>query len=105
MLACDAFDDCGDFLESVSCETSKTCQVRGSNPCRGAIAFLPQLVALVLLTAAPGASLARIRYIPQIVASRAVSLVGREVLRGCEVNSTVEARAHVFICEFSGFSG
>ena len=34
--AFDAFDDFSDFLESISCETSKTCQVRGSNPCRGA---------------------------------------------------------------------
>ena len=31
-----AFDDFSDFVESVSCETSKSCQVRGSNPCRGA---------------------------------------------------------------------
>src|SRR5260370_38929340 len=31
-----AFDDFSDFLESISCETSKSCQVRGSNPCRGA---------------------------------------------------------------------
>jgi hypothetical protein len=30
----DAFDDFGDFVESVSYGTSKTCQVRGSNPCR-----------------------------------------------------------------------
>jgi hypothetical protein len=31
-----AFDDFSDFVESISCETSKSCQVRGSNPCRGA---------------------------------------------------------------------
>ena len=31
--AFDAFDDFSDFVESISCETSKTCQVRGSNPC------------------------------------------------------------------------
>ena len=35
--AFDAFDDFSDFVESISCETSKSCQVRGSNPCRGAI--------------------------------------------------------------------
>src|SRR6266852_9207021 len=29
-----AFDDLSDFLGSISCETSKSCQVRGSNPCR-----------------------------------------------------------------------
>jgi len=29
-----AFDDFSDFLESISCETSEYCQVRGSNPCR-----------------------------------------------------------------------
>jgi hypothetical protein len=33
----DAFGAFGDFLESVSYVSSKTCQVpRGSNPCRGA---------------------------------------------------------------------
>jgi hypothetical protein len=31
-----ALGDFEDFLESVSYGTSKTCQVRGSNPCRGA---------------------------------------------------------------------
>ena len=31
-----AFDDFDDFVESISCESSKSCQVRGSNPCRGA---------------------------------------------------------------------
>src|SRR5262245_18961266 len=31
-----AFDDFDDFLESISCGTSKTCQVCGSNPCLGA---------------------------------------------------------------------
>jgi hypothetical protein len=30
-----AFGNFRDFLESVSCKTSKTCQARGSNPCRG----------------------------------------------------------------------
>ena len=35
--AFEAFDDFSDFVESISCETSKSCQVRGSNPCRGAI--------------------------------------------------------------------
>jgi hypothetical protein len=37
--AFEAFDDFSDFLESISCETSKTCQVRGSNPCRGATSW------------------------------------------------------------------
>jgi hypothetical protein len=32
----EAFDNFSDFVESVTCETSKICQVRGSNPCRGA---------------------------------------------------------------------
>jgi hypothetical protein len=32
--AFDAFDDFSDFVESISCETSKSCQVRGSNPCQ-----------------------------------------------------------------------
>jgi hypothetical protein len=32
----DAFDDFSDFVESTTCEASKSCQVRGSNPCRGA---------------------------------------------------------------------
>src|SRR6266436_8065960 len=38
--AFDALDDFSDFLESITCEASKTCQVRGSNPCRGAIRFI-----------------------------------------------------------------
>ena len=33
--AFDACDDFSDFVESISCETSKACQVRGSNPCWG----------------------------------------------------------------------
>src|ERR1700678_211066 len=32
----DAFGDFGDFVESVSCGTTRTCQVRVSNPSRGA---------------------------------------------------------------------
>ena len=36
MLAFEAFNDFSDLVESISCETSKTCQVRGSNPSRGA---------------------------------------------------------------------
>jgi hypothetical protein len=32
----DAFGDFEDFVESVSYGVSKTCQVRGSSPCRGA---------------------------------------------------------------------
>jgi hypothetical protein len=35
--AFEAFEDFSDFVESISCETSESCQVRGSNPCRGAI--------------------------------------------------------------------
>ena len=42
---------------------------RGSNPCRGATTFLPQLRAAVLLTAAPARSVARIPNIPQVFAS------------------------------------
>ena len=38
----EAFDDFGDFVESISCETSESCQVRGSNPCRGGIFWLQQ---------------------------------------------------------------
>jgi hypothetical protein len=37
--AFDAFDDFCNLLESTSCETSESCQVRGSNPCRGASLF------------------------------------------------------------------
>ena len=29
----EAFDDLSDFVESISCEPSESCQVRGSNPC------------------------------------------------------------------------
>ena len=38
--AFDAFDDFIDFVESTSSEPSKSCQVRGSNPCRGATTLL-----------------------------------------------------------------
>ena len=34
-----AFGDFDDFVESVSYGVFKTCQVRGSNPCRGATYF------------------------------------------------------------------
>jgi len=36
--AFEAFDDFSDFVESASRETSRSFQVRGPNPCRGAIA-------------------------------------------------------------------
>ena len=39
MPAFGAFEDFYDFLESITCEASKTCQVCGSNPCRGAKEF------------------------------------------------------------------
>ena len=32
----DAFDDFNNIVESIGCEISECCQVRGSNPCRGA---------------------------------------------------------------------
>ena len=36
----DAFGDFDELVESVSYSVSKTCQVRGSNPCRGATSGL-----------------------------------------------------------------
>jgi hypothetical protein len=72
---------------------------------RGATTFLPQLVAPVLLTAAPCVFMARIRNIRHVVARLWVSPVGREVVRGCGCNPKVEAEPHVLTCEFSGFSG
>jgi hypothetical protein len=36
MPAFGAFDDSDEFLESTTSKISKSCQVRGSNPCRGA---------------------------------------------------------------------
>ena len=36
----EAFDDFSDFVEPISCETSKPCQVRGSSPRRGATALV-----------------------------------------------------------------
>src|ERR1700682_1117270 len=68
---------------------------RGSNPCRGATAFLHQLEAPMLLTAAPGASLARIRHIPEVLVRRAFSPVGREASCGSKLNPRVEAGPHV----------
>jgi len=59
---------------------------RGSNPGWGASTFLPQLVAPILLTAAPATSLARIHHIPHVFARRAFSLVCNEVLRGDALN-------------------
>jgi hypothetical protein len=38
--ALEAFGDFSNFVESVSYETSKTCQVLGSSPCRGAKPFV-----------------------------------------------------------------
>ena len=35
MPAFGAFDGFSDFVESISCETSESCQGRGSNPCPG----------------------------------------------------------------------
>jgi uncharacterized protein YbcV (DUF1398 family) len=34
--AFDAFEGFSDFVESIRCETSESCQVRDSDPCRGA---------------------------------------------------------------------
>src|SRR5271163_1254033 len=45
--AFDAFDDFSDFVESITCRTLESCQVRGSNPCRGAtfrFTYLPMFV-------------------------------------------------------------
>ncbi len=47
--AFDAFDDFSDFVESVTCETSKSCQVRGSNPCRGAKPFIVSSLSLTVV--------------------------------------------------------
>ena len=41
----DAFGDFGDFVESVSYGSYKSCQVRGSNPCRGAMREMLELLA------------------------------------------------------------
>jgi hypothetical protein len=57
------------------------------------------------LTASPAASVTRIRNIPQVVARRAFSPVGKETPRGCELNPRVEAEPHVFSYQFSSFSG
>jgi hypothetical protein len=92
-------------VESISCVFSKSCQVRGSNPCRGATTFLPQHQDRVLLTASPTASVACIRNIPRVLARRAFSPFGREVLLVASSTPRVEAGPHVFPCEFSGFSG
>jgi hypothetical protein len=43
MPAFGAFKDFSDFVESITCGLSKTCQVRGSNPCRGATPHSPNL--------------------------------------------------------------
>jgi hypothetical protein len=53
--AFEAFD-VSDFLKSTSCETSKTCQVRGSNPCRGATLIFHHLAAFVYLKDSLGTS-------------------------------------------------
>jgi hypothetical protein len=70
--AFEAFDDFSNFVESISCGSSESCQVRGSNPCRGAICsgsnspcplfhsnfglerpWLPQLAGLRTVSASP----------------------------------------------------
>jgi hypothetical protein len=59
---------------------------RGSNPCRGANTFLPQLQVAILLTAALATRLTRIRNIPQVFVRRAFSPVGREASCGSKLN-------------------
>ena len=53
---------------------------------------------------APDSSLARIRNVPQVFASRRFSPVGGEVAPDRGRNPKVEAEPHVSACEFSGFS-
>ncbi|MBK5290355.1 MAG: hypothetical protein JJE04_01505 [Acidobacteriia bacterium] len=77
----------------------------GNHGFRGATTFLPQLEAPILLTAAPAADFARIRHIPHVLARRAFSPVGSEVLRGGALNPRVKAEPHVFAYQFSRFSG
>ena len=78
---------------------------RGSNPKGGAIPSAYQIPTPIILTAAPAATVARIRHIPQVFARRAVSPVGKETARGCKLNPRVEAEPYVFEYQFSGFSG
>jgi hypothetical protein len=63
-----------------------------------------QIPTPIILTAAQAATVARIRQIPQVLARRAVSPVGKETARGRKLNPRVEAEPHVFTCELSGFS-
>ncbi len=59
---------------------------RGSNPCRGATPSAYQLHHPIILTAAPVATVARIRHIPQVLALRAFSPVANYDLRGGALN-------------------
>src|ERR1017187_5761186 len=93
------------FLESASYTLYKTYVNRGSNPCRGAIPSAYQIHTPIILTAAPAATVARIRHILHVPARRAVSPVGKETARGYKLNPRVEAEPHVFEYQFSRFSG
>src|ERR1039457_4829964 len=62
---------------------------------RGAIPSAYQIPTPVILTPAWAATLVRIRHIPQVLARRAVSPVGKETARGCKLNPMVEAEPHV----------
>ena len=77
----------------------------GSDPSRGATLSASQIHPPVILTAASVVRLARIRHIPQVLALRAVSPVGKDAERGHALNLRVEAEPHVSMCQFSGFSG
>jgi hypothetical protein len=73
----------------------------GKPPFRGAIPSAYQIPTPIDLTAAPTATVARIRHIPHVFAHRAVSPVGKERVRGCKLNPRVEAEPHVYGCQFS----
>jgi hypothetical protein len=80
-------------------------EVVGNHSFWGATLPASQIHRPIILTAAPAATIARIRHIPQVLMRPAVSPVGKETARWCTLNPRVEAEPHVFSYQFSGFSG
>src|SRR5580692_2046230 len=68
----EAFDDFSDFVESISCESSESCQVRGLNPCRRATCFGAETLSpLVHRKSGRAANYARLKRIEPPIARQA----------------------------------
>lgn len=80
--AFEAFDEFGDFLESITSGASKSCQDRGSNPCRGATVLRDEPSPLRWLTASRSLPVPVSPNIPRVLVTTAVLQFGRRALGG-----------------------